>query len=214
MALLPIGRVRNTLRYDKGEASFVALFIDDQRQAETVAGKLTTLLGNRKLDVLSFHETQAEMAGIISLDRLFNYLLQFLVGLVIAAGIMNTLLMSVFERQREFGVMLAIGMEPRQIVKLVLAESLLIGVAGLVLGTILTVPWYAYMSSVGIDFSRLVGENYSAGGVLVDPVLKFRLYFESGLIIGVVLFGLTLSAGLYPAYRAGRLPPVESLKQI
>ena len=140
--------------------------------------------------------------------------MQLLVGLVIAAGIMNTMLMSVFERTREFGMMLAIGLSPWQLVRMVFIESCWIGVLGLILGIVINIPWYAYMSEVGINLSRQIGEDYSAGGVLVDPVLKFRLFKESAVAILAAVFGLTMIAGLYPAFRAGRVPPVESLKEI
>ncbi|MHB8811487.1 MAG: ABC transporter permease, partial [Desulfobulbaceae bacterium] len=129
-------------------------------------------------------------------------------------GIMNTMLMSVLERGREFGIMLAVGMAPSQVARLVLVESLWLGCLGVVLGIVLTAPWFYYMSRTGIDLSGLVGEDYSAGGVLVDPVLKLRLFRESALAILATVFLLTLAAGIYPAIRAGRVLPAQSIKEI
>jgi ABC-type lipoprotein release transport system permease subunit len=126
---------------------------------------------------------------------------------------MNTILMSVMERSREFGIMIALGMAPAQVTAMVLVESFWIGICGLLLGVVITTPWFVYMSKVGLDFSTHIGTDYSAGGVLVDPVVRFRLYGENALIIMVAVLALTLLAGLYPAVRAGRLPPVESMKQ-
>ncbi len=214
VALLPIDRVRRTLRYEPQAASFVAIFLNDHRKVAGVRKELAEIFTRDSAAVLTWNETQADLAGIIAIDRFFNYLLQFLIGLLIAAGITNTQLMSVLERTREFGVMIAIGMSPLQLVRMILIESFWIGVFGLLLGIAITIPWYAYMSEVGIDLGRHIGEDYSAGGVLVDPVLKFRLFKENALIILAGVFGLTLLAGLYPAFRAGRVPPVESLKNI
>ena len=145
---------------------------------------------------------------------MFNYLLQLLVGLVIAAGIMNTMLMSVLERTRELGIMMALGLTPAQVVRLVLIESFWLGCLGVLIGIIVTAPWFYYMSETGIDLSRHVGEDYSAGGVLVDPVMKLRLFKESGLAILVTVFLLTMTAAVYPAIRAGRIMPVDSIKEI
>jgi hypothetical protein len=69
------------------------------------------------------------------------------------------------------------------------------------------------MARIGIDFSSQIGEDYSAGGVLVDPVMKFRLYRESAMWIAGAVFSLTLLAGIFPAFKAGRTTPVENLKQ-
>jgi ABC-type antimicrobial peptide transport system permease subunit len=131
---------------------------------------------------------------------------------LIAAGILNTLLMSVLERTREFGVMMAVGMSPAALFKLVIVESFYLALIGLVVGIVITTPWYAYLHYVGIDFSGTIGQDYSAAGVLVDPLFKIRLYKESIIAILIGVFGLTLVSGLYPAWRAGRIPPVESLK--
>ncbi len=214
VVLLPLALVRIGLGYEPNAASLVAIFLEDHRKAEPVKGKLARLLARSKeMSVLTWQESQADLAGLIGVDRLFNYLLQFLVGLVIAAGIMNTLLMSVMERRREFGIMMALGMMPGQVVRLVLLESCWLGLLGLILGVIITTPWFLYMVRVGIDFSGQIGEDYSAGGVLVDPVMKFRLYWESALCIAGAVFSLTMVAGIFPAFKAGRTTPVENLKQ-
>ncbi len=214
MVLLPMELMRKVLRYNEKGATYISLYLADHRQAQEMVTKLQDLEGLAGVEILPWQKTQGELAGLVAVDRLFNYLLQLLVGLVIAAGIMNTMLMSVLERSREFGIMMAIGMRPGQIVYQVIAESFLLGVLGLGLGIIITTPWFYYMAQYGIDFSGMLGDDYSAGGVVVEPVMKFRLYKESGLAIVGVVFMLTLLAGIYPAVRAGRIPPVESIKEI
>jgi ABC-type antimicrobial peptide transport system permease subunit len=140
--------------------------------------------------------------------------MQGLVGLLIAAGILNTLMMSVMERTREFGMMMAVGMAPSQVVAMVVAESFLIAILGLLMGVLLTTPWYLYMVRVGLDFSGQIGDDYSTSGVLIDPVLKFRLFRESAIAIGLGVFGLTMLAGVFPAFKAGRVPPVDSIRTL
>ena len=212
MVLLPINSVRTTLHYDAQDATLLAVIINDQRYAERMRDKISLAEGDPQIEVLSWQQTQAEMAGIITMDRSGNYISQFLIGLLIAAGILNTLLMSVLERTREFGVMMAVGMSPRTLFMLVVVESLWLAIIGIVIGIIITAPWYAYLYYVGLDFSGAIGEDYSAGGILVDPLIRIRLYKESIIAILTGVFSLTLLAGLYPAWRAGRIPPVESLK--
>jgi ABC-type lipoprotein release transport system permease subunit len=212
MVLLPIDSVRTTLHYDAQDATLLAVIINDQRYAERMRDNISLAERDPQIEVLSWQQTQAELAGIITMDRSGNYISQFLIGLLIASGILNTLLMSVLERTREFGVMMAVGMSPRTLFMLVVVESLWLAIIGIVIGIIITAPWYAYLYYVGLDFSGAIGEDYSAGGILVDPLLRIRLYKESIIAILTGVFSLTLLAGLYPAWRAGRIPPVESLK--
>jgi len=212
MVLLPINSMRATLHYDAQDATLLAVIINDQRHAERMRDKISLAEGDPQIEVLSWQQTQAELAGIITMDRSGNYISQFLIGLLIAAGILNTLLMSVLERTREFGVMMAVGMSPRTLFMLVVVESLWLAIIGIVIGIIITAPWYAYLYYEGLDFSGAIGGDYSAGGILVDPLIRIRLYKESIIAILTGVFSLTLLAGLYPAWRAGRIPPVESLK--
>jgi ABC-type lipoprotein release transport system permease subunit len=214
MILLPIDRVRATLDYGPADATLISIVIEDQRRASKIRNIINSALGDPDTEVLTWKETQSELASIISLDKAGNRIIQVLLGLLIAAGIFNTLLMSVMERTREFGIMMAVGMSPFTLFRLVIMESIWFGILGLILGVIITCPWYAFLYYHGIDFSGMVGTDYSVSGVLIDPLMKIRLFKESsaGIMIGV--FTLTILSGIYPAWRAGIIPPIESLKTI
>jgi ABC-type lipoprotein release transport system permease subunit len=214
MILLPIDRVRSVLSYEPEDATMISIVIKDQRRSGEMRDVIHSRLNDPTLDVLSWRETQSEVASIITIDKAGNRIIQVLIGLLIAAGILNTLLMSVMERTREFGVMMAVGMSPYTLFRLVIMESLWFAILGLILGTIITIPWYAFMYYQGIDFSGMIGTDYSASGVLINPLVKIILYRESALWILSALFTLTILSGVYPAWRAGRVPPVESLKEI
>ncbi|GAV21170.1 putative ABC transport system permease protein [Mariprofundus micogutta] len=214
LALLPIASVQQTLSYAPDEATVIAVLIRDQRHAESMRDAISVLPEAGDASVLTWKKSQPDLAAVIAFDKAGNYISQFLVGLLIAVGILNTMLMSVLERTREFGVMMAVGMSPKVLFKLVMVESFWLTIVGLILGIIITAPWYYFLYYYGIDFSDAFGDDFSYGGVLVDPVFKARLFKESVVAILGTLFMLALLAGLYPAWRAGRVPPVESLKTI
>lgn len=214
MALLPVSSVQKTLDYVPDEATLIAVVISDQRHAEGMRDAIARLPAAADTAVMTWKKSQPDLAGVIAFDKAGNYISQFLVGLLIAAGILNTMLMSVLERTREFGVMMAVGMSPGVLFRLVMVESFWLAIVGLLLGVIITAPWYYYLYHTGIDFSGAFGSDFSYGGVLVDPVFKARLFKESMMAILGGVFTLALLAGLYPAWRAGRVPPVESLKTI
>ena len=212
--LLPINRVRKTLGYDADEATTVSILLQDQKDAADVAAGLSAALAQQPVTVLTWDQAAPDLAGLIAVDRGMGRLFQLFVGLLIAAGILNTILMSVLERQREFGVMMAVGMPPRRLVAMVLVESVFIAMVGLLVGGLATIPWYLYLDAYGIDLTPLMGEGYDVGGILVDPVLRLFLRPEHVFMVLGTLFGLTLLAGLYPAIRAGRIPPVESIRLV
>ncbi|MFV1983645.1 MAG: ABC transporter permease [Thiohalomonadales bacterium] len=212
MVLLPIRRVQKTLGYKPDEASLIALILDDQRKTKITRDTLASLPGYENVEVITWKQSQPDLAGMIEMDKSSNYISQLLIALLVAAGILNTMLMSVLERKHEFGVMMAIGMAPRSLFKLVMIESFWLAIVGLIFGIVITVPWYIYMSDVGIDLSAAYGDDMDFGGVLIDPIMKIRLFKESIYAILSGLFILALTAGAYPAWRAGRIPPVDSLK--
>lgn len=214
MALLPIASVQRALSYKPDEATLIAVIIRDQRYAEAMRDRIAALPEAKGSAVLTWKKAQPDLAGVIAFDKAGNYISQFLVGLLIAVGILNTMLMSVLERTREFGVMMAVGMSPQALFRLVMVESFWLAIVGLLLGIIITAPWFYFLYNTGIDFSGAFGTDFSYGGVLVDPVFKARLFKESAMAILGGVFILALLAGVYPAWRAGRIPPVESLKTI
>ncbi|MDH5445549.1 MAG: FtsX-like permease family protein [Gammaproteobacteria bacterium] len=215
LVLLPIDRVRNVLGYEKDEATLLAVMLDNQRKADDIRHRLSEKLDLKRQEALTWRDTQADLAGMITIDGASNYISQLLVALLISAGVLNTLLMSVLERTREFGVMMALGMSARQLFKLVLFESVWLALIGLVVGVMITSPWYWYLDVYGLDFSAMLsGEDYSVAGVLVDPIVRVKLYIETVVIILSVVFTLAILSGVYPAWRAGRIPPIESLRNI
>jgi ABC-type antimicrobial peptide transport system permease subunit len=148
-------------------------------------------------------------------DKSFNYFFQLLLGTMVALGIFNTALLSVLERKREFGVMLAVGLSPGVLFKLVMLESLFMGISGLALGAVLSTPWYLFLKGPGLNLTRFVpGGVEAAGGVMIRPIYHIALMPSHGAVIASVLLLFTLLAGAWPAWKAGRLPPVESIREI
>ena len=214
LALLPLQSVQTVLGYESDEVSFIAVNLNDQRASHVLRDSLQQQAAFQEVEVLNWQQTQPDLAGMIAVDKSANKISQLLIALLISAGILNTMLMSVLERIREFGVMMALGMSPRHLFGLVILESFWLAVIGLIIGIIITIPWYWYMSETGLDLTSAYGDDFSFGGVLLDTVFKIRLFKESvvGILIG--LFSLALIAGAYPAWRAGRIPSVESLKAL
>ena len=214
VAILPLHKVQKVLGYQQDEVSVLAVVLSDQRYSNQLRDKMQALPQFADVEVLNWQQTQPDLAGMIAVDKGSNYISQLLIALLVAAGILNTMLMSVLERRREFGVMMAVGMSPKNLFLLVMLESFWLAILGLIIGVIVTTPWFLFMSQTGIDLSAAYGDGFSFGGVLLDPTFKLRLFKESIIAILVGLFGLALLSGAYPAWQAGRVVPVESLKTL
>jgi len=214
IALLPIDTVREFLGYGADEATQVAVFIDDQRRAEGVAGRIGESVG---YDVAAhpWFESQPELASFIDMKVAGTTFFEIIIAIIVAAGIFNTLFVSVMERLREFGIMMAIGFSPKRLFGLVMWESLWLALVGLVAAAALTAGPYYYLNTSGLDMTAMIGEGGSeVAGVAIEPVMKVGIFLEHAVAIAVAAVLATLVSGLYPAWRAGRVVPVESIKLV
>jgi ABC-type antimicrobial peptide transport system permease subunit len=119
------------------------------------------------------------------------------------------------ERLREFGVLLAIGFSPRRLFALVMCESFWLAVTGGIAGILITAWPYHYLNQVGIDLRGLAGvESAEISGVTVGMVLRAEIYPENFALILLAAAVATMLAGVYPAWRAGRVDPVESIRLV
>jgi ABC-type lipoprotein release transport system permease subunit len=208
--LLPIDALRKSLKYGPGEVTMISVYLDDHRRSEKVAGLLRENTTNA--EVHTWKDTQPGVASYIALDGSMSDVFLALIVLVIAAGVLNTMVMSVLERKRELGVMLAIGTSPSVLFRLIVCEASILAVIGFIAGAIIFVPWMFYMQQVGIDLTSVVGSDMQVSGVLYDPIIHIALRPEDASVIMLSLFTLVLATAAYPAYRAARLPPIESMR--
>jgi ABC-type lipoprotein release transport system permease subunit len=134
--------------------------------------------------------------------------------IVIASiGILNLMLMAVFERTREMGVLSALGMKGRQIMGLFLLEGSLIGVVGAVVGCGLGFVLLAVMGTVGLDFSKLTSGFGDLGALLgsrLYPAITLDVLISRGVLVVII----TAIASLYPAWQASRREPAQALHHV
>ncbi len=214
LCLLPLDAMRQTLGYRPEESTQVALFLADNRASEGVARRLAPAL-DEGTAVVTWDESQPELSSFIAMKVGGARFMQGVIMLLVAAGIFNTLFVSVMERLREFGVLMAIGFSPRQLFTLVMWESLWLGLLGIVAGALLTAGPYWYLAEYGLDLSGYLGaESTEVAGVGMSPILRVGIFSEHLFMIILVVLLATLAAGLYPAWRAGRVTPAEAISLV
>jgi ABC-type lipoprotein release transport system permease subunit len=214
LVLLTLGRMQEILRYAPDEAITLGLFLSDQRAAYRVAERLKADLP-AYVAALTWQEVQPELAGFIAMKVGGARFLEAVIMVLVAAGIFNTLFVGVMERVREFGIMLALGYTPGLLFGLIMCESGWLALTGLVVAALLTSLPYSYLSSVGVDISaQLEISGVEVAGIALDPIMRAAIYPENLLMIACAVVLATLASGLYPAWRASRIQPVEAIRLV
>jgi ABC-type lipoprotein release transport system permease subunit len=214
LCLLPIDVVRRHLGYADGEATMVAVFLRDHRDAEPVAAALGPRTPEGAV-ALTWAEAQPDLAGFIAMKQGGAQIFEIIIMVLLAAGIFNTLFVSVMERLRELGIMAAVGFSPRQLFGLVMWESTWLALVGLVGSVVVIAGPYWYLATNGIDYSAMLGSSGAeVAGVAMAPILYVRIYMENALTIATAVVLATLASGLYPAWRAGRADPAEAVRLV
>ncbi len=197
-----------------GSVSHLAVFLDSSERTEsarrTIEEQMAAAFSNDPPAVLSWQQAMPELAQFIVVDDAGNYLFNAVVLFMVTLGVLNTILMAVLERRREFSLLLALGMRPWEITMMVISESMLLTAVGTVAGLLASWAVYAYFDAYGLDFGALIDESFSVAGVGIDTIVYPHLYpgRVRWTLIFVTLLGL--GASLYPALRAARTSPTEA----
>ncbi len=201
---------RRLLRFGQRISKF-CLKIDPRFPLEEVVRDLQVSMAGLGLSVLTWEEMIPLIAQMIRLQDLIVMVILFIILVIVTAGILNTLLMSIVERTREFGLLMALGARPVSVVGLVLTEAVLLSLlgslCGIALGTVLSLFW----GNVGINLTHFMETftNFLVGSH-VYPALDPGSLVLFPLIV-LVSNGLV---SLYPSWRASRMEPVEAMREI
>ena len=168
------------------------------------------LLGYLDFEVLDWGELYPVLAQLYSLMNAANYVLLLVIYIAVAFGIANTMIMSVFERVRELGILKAVGTRPAQLFGLIIIESIFLAILGMVIGAIASGITIGLWARSGLDLSMFATGMEALGlGTVLYPVLTFENIL--GAVVMAVL--ITIISAIYPALRASRLLVVEALRR-
>jgi ABC-type lipoprotein release transport system permease subunit len=185
----------------------VAVMLGSAKEATEAVRTIGKALGHdESLEVLSWDEAMPQMAEFVMFKAVSGWVFIAVVILIVAIGVANTVLMSVMERTREFGVIRAMGSGPGRIFALVLTEGAMIGAFGALAGLALALPMLHYLSTTGIVYDKPV----EAAGVAIQAVKAHATPLS--IAFGcVVVFVITLLSAVPPAIRAARLRMLDAL---
>ncbi len=162
------------------------------------------------LDVKTWKELMPVVASMLESTQGLIVIVFFIIYVAVGILILNAMLMAVFERIREFGVLKALGVGPLRVVNLILVESAIQTAVAIVIGVMLAIPGMWYLGNVGINVGKLGG--MSAMGLAMRPVW-YGIY-NADTLSGplVMLVFIVFLAVLYPALKAAWIRPVEAMR--
>ena len=200
---LPLAKAQAMTQTEK-HASTVFVLLKDTDQTEVFAPALTV---SSDLQVKTWKELNTLFVEWETLAQSYIGFLYLIILAISVSVIINTLIMSVYERTREIGILSAIGMRGARIMMLFLTESSLLAVGGVIMGLLIGVLATMYFNVHGF----YVG-NMGLSGIAITDTIYAKLTRENLINLTIMTFVATLLAGLYPAVIASRMEPVEALR--
>lgn len=189
----------------------VVVALDEFLHIPQAVRHLQQRLDPQRYAILPWDELMPELVQLIGFDKAGGTFLIVILIIIVGFGILNTVLMMVLERIREFGVMMSIGMRPGRLFLLIVLEAFLLSLSGLVTGTALGAGVGAYLAAHPLPLPEEASLAMEAMGfkAFIYSKLTAPIFYESITLIVV----LTVVVSFFPALRAASLRPVEALRR-
>jgi ABC-type lipoprotein release transport system permease subunit len=192
-----------TMTRTENHASLIFIMLQDQDQSQAVA----TALAGSNYQVKTWQQLNELNTQFEDFANSFMYVFYLIVLGITATVVTNTLVMAVYERTREIGILSAIGMKARRIMSQFLTEAFLLATFGVIGGLILGLSIIALIGRIG--FAIPVTSVYT--GILMGERIYPYLVAGDAISLTLTAYIITLIASMYPATLAARMEPVEAL---
>jgi len=200
---LPLTKVQAMTRTEN-HASAIFVLLNDTAQTDIVAPALSV---SSNLEIKTWKDLNALFVEWEAMAQSYIGIFYMVILAITASVIINTLIMSVYERTREIGILSAIGMRSWRIMMLFLAESSMLAIGGVVIGLIVGVLGTMYFNVNGFYIG-----NMGLSGIVITDTIYAKLTVDNLTNLTIMTFVVTMLAGLYPAVMASRMQPVEALR--
>jgi len=184
-----------------------------EQQSQLLAALKSSISGRDDVVILGWDELLPGMKEAIQVDKTFGFIFYGILIAIVVFSILNTFLMSVLERTREFGLMLALGARPQRIASLMVLESTMLTLLGLVIGLVIGTALVYWAHVTGIHYPGIedLAEQFNLPNLSrIYPQMKL-----SNFLLGPVsIFIFTNIAAWIPILRVRKLEPVEAMRTI
>lgn len=190
-------------------ASSIVLLVRDNKMMKPLQIRLKEMLGEN-FEVKNLEEMNAILLKQIESDRVQGYFTKGILYMVIGFGILGTLMMMLQERRREFGVLIAIGMQKYRLSLMMMAEAFMLTLSGVIAGIAISLPVIYYFYFHPIPLTGQAADLMAEMGF--DPVISFSVHYDVFLSQAIVLLAMTLFISFYSVNRISKLKVISALK--
>ncbi len=190
-----------------GRIHEIAVSVDKLSHVSRVTKLIESNLDDPELEVEPWQVFAKSFYQAMQADKQGMWIMLVIIVAIVAVGVLNTVLMSVLERRREYGLLKAVGTKPREIIKLVLLEVTILAVLSILLGTVLGLGANSFLSTHGIKF----GQGFTYGGMTFDTMYS-EVNTRSLLIPAVTVLLSSTLVSLYPSFKAARTEPAKTMR--
>jgi len=186
----------------------VALRLEELNQADDKSLSFWQELNTEQLETLRWQALVPQLNSMLAMTKYSTLIVSVIMYILVALGLINTMFMSIFERQTEFGILLAIGTRPKQLFLQIILEGFFIGLLSVLAGLLLAFIFCYWGSVTGIDYSDIE----MTGMTLNEPIYLILDVFSFAQM-GIATLGVIVIACLYPAMHAARLQPSFAMRK-
>lgn len=167
-----------------------------------------------RMEMLNWMQVQKPLMAMIELNKGANRLLMFIILFVAALGVANSILMSILERTREFGVMLAIGTSKGDVIRMVVVETLLLSSIGVLLGNVFGALLTLYFNQHGFDLAWLTSQKLVVEGTIIQTVSYPTVQWQNSAFVSLTILILSFIVSIIPIRHVSNLSPVRALRSL
>ncbi len=202
---LTLDKVQELLVLD-GRVHEIAIVIDDLDAVEATSQLIAETINRPDLSVAPWQEFAREFYKAMGADREGTWISLFVIILIVAVGVFNTVMMTVLERTREYGVLRAIGVRPGQVSRLVIYEVAVMAAISALIGTVIAFGCNYYLTVEGLNFGE-----FTYGGVKFSTVYS-EINLRSYTIPALTVIVAAVLVSIFPAVRAAHTAPAKAMR--
>lgn len=186
-----------------------AMILNDADHSEKIVLEINNEFPESKAE--TWYQLSPELRYIADFGNSMTFYVMLVIMLALAFGILNTMLMAIFERMRELGMLMAVGMSKMRVFFMIMTESVILTFTGALLGITLAVLSVNWLGNTGIDMAAMGGESLSEFGydTVVYPIITLSDFFSISVLVAIT----ALVSAIYPAVKALRIKPIDVVRE-
>ncbi|MCD6595455.1 ABC transporter permease [bacterium] len=187
----------------------IVVVLSNFKITQKVLGEIESKLNNPKIDIQSWQVIAKSFYESMEAKKQGNYIMNLIIILIVAIGVFNTVLMSVLERTREYGLLKALGTRPWQIIKLVIYEIVLLSFTSVIIGSVISTAANYFLLIHGITYPI----SFNIGGIQMNKMIA-EISVRSYLIPTIIVLVAAFLVSIIPALQAAKTEPAKSMHHL